>query len=53
MTTLTQKGIVGYAVFILAVLILIAQLTGLSVNPESDAQAVETTQDIRGDTTTE
>jgi len=53
MTTLSQKGIVGYAVFILAVLILIAQLTGLSVNPEPAENTVETTQDIRGDTITE
>ena len=53
MTTLSQKGIVGYAVFVLAVLILIAQLTGLSVNPEPATQAVETTQGIRGGTTTE
>jgi hypothetical protein len=51
MTTLSQKGIVGYAVFILAVLILIAQLTGLSLSPEPATQAGETSQDIRGDTT--
>ncbi len=53
MTTLSQKGIVGYAVFILAVLILIAQLTGLSISPEPASQAVETTQDIGGDTGTD
>ena len=50
MTTLSQKSIVGYAVFILAVLILIAQLTGLSLAPNHATQAVEATQDIRGDT---
>ncbi|MGI9264353.1 MAG: hypothetical protein ACR2QU_05460 [Gammaproteobacteria bacterium] len=50
MTTVSQKGIVGYAVFILAVLILVAQLSGLSPNPESVDQATETTQVAPGTT---
>jgi len=53
MATLSQKSIVGYAVFILAVLILIAQLTGLSLTSHYETQAVEATQDIRGDRKTE
>jgi hypothetical protein len=50
MTSVSQKGIVGYAVFILAVLILMAQLSGLSLNPEPVDQATETTQGVPGST---
>jgi len=53
MATLSQKSIVGYAVFALAVLILIAQLTGLYLTPNYETQAIEATQDIRGDSETE
>ena len=50
MTTISQKSIVGYAVFALAVLILIAQLTGLSINTSPAPEATETTQEVLGST---